>query len=122
LNFEQINAPAIMSPWEMKAHIAYLAEWTDPQPGLSEIMAVMDRFVMAWSGSWAHHGTSDTGVPTYTRHLEDVRAAIAALRTPRVMMRNGQPLLTSAEQFIFKHAIGPAAVLEKSAALCSVTA
>ena len=110
LEFEQVNAPAIMSPWEMKTHIAYLAEWTDPQPGLAEIMAVMDRFVMAWSGTWARYGPSDTGLSAYLRHLKEVHIAITRLGATRVTMRNGQPLLASAEQFIFKHAIGPNAV------------
>lgn len=110
LEFEQVNAPAIMSPWEMKTHIAYLAEWTDSQPGLDRIMAVMDRFVMAWSGTWARYGPSDAGLPTYLGHLKEVHTAITGLGAVRVTMRNGQPLLACAEQFIFKHAIGPTAV------------
>jgi len=94
----------------MKTHIAYLAEWTDPQPGLAEIMAAMDRFVMAWSGTWARYGPSNAGLPAYLRHLKEVHTAITGLGATPVKMRNGQPLLASAEQFIFKHAIGPAAV------------
>lgn len=110
LEFEQVNAPAIMSPWEMKAHIAYLTEWTDPQPGLAEILAVMDRFLMGWFATWARYGPSDAGQPAYLSHLREVHAAIKSLEVAHVTMRNGQPLLASAEQFIFKHAIGPAAV------------
>lgn len=116
LEFEQINSPTVMSPWEMKAHLAYLSEWTDPQPGLDDIMTAMDRFVMTWSGTWAGYGTSEAGLPIYQRHLEEFRAAIAALRAPRVTMRNGQPLLASAEQFIFKQAIGPTIAQKPEAA------
>ena len=42
LDYEQVNAPVVMSPWEMKAHVAYLAEWTDDQPGLGELLAVLN--------------------------------------------------------------------------------
>jgi hypothetical protein len=77
---------------------------------LDEILAVTDRFVMAWSGTWARHGASDAGLPAYACHLNDVRKTIANLRGRKVIMRNGQLLLTSAEQFIFKHAIAPAIV------------
>ena len=115
LDYEQVNAPVVMSPWEMKAHVAYLAEWTDEQPGLGEILAVLDRFVMVWAGTWARHGASDAGFPAYLRHLEEVQGAIAALRVPKVMMRNGQALLGSVEQFIFKHAIAPAIIARMQA-------
>jgi hypothetical protein len=110
LDFEQVNAPLVMSPWEMKAHLAYLADWTDPQPGLDETLAIIDRFVMAWSGTWARHAFSDPGLPIYLSQLDEVRGAIAKLSEPNITMRNGQPLLASVEQFIFKHAIAPAIV------------
>ena len=32
LRFEQINSPAVMSPWEMKSHIGYILGWTDADP------------------------------------------------------------------------------------------
>src|SRR3954470_18606568 len=34
LGFEQINAPEVMSPWEMKAHVAYLRSWMEEDPRL----------------------------------------------------------------------------------------
>jgi len=108
LEFEQINAPVVMSPWEIKTHVAYIAEWTDVQPGLGEIMAILDRFIMVWAGTWAAYGPSEEGLPIYARHLDDVRAALSAFDGPRVMMRNGPALLNSIERFILAHAIAPA--------------
>jgi hypothetical protein len=110
LDFEKFNAPVVMSPWEMKTHLAYLADWTEPQPGLDETFAVLDRFIMAWAGTWARHADSDVGLPIYVNHLGEVRGAIAGLPSSKITMNNGQPLLASVEQFIFKHAIAPAIV------------
>jgi hypothetical protein len=112
LDFEQVNAPVVMSPWEMKAHLAYLAGWTEPQPGLDQTLAILDRFVMAWSGTWARFTVSEAGLPFYMSHLDEVRGTIAELHAPTITMRNGQPLLGSVEQFIFKHAIAPAIIQE----------
>jgi len=108
LDFEQVNAPPVMSPWEMKAHVAYIADWTDQQPGLSEAMVVLDRFIMVWSGTWARYGISEPGLPHYLAHLTEVRAALAELDGPEVRMRNGRPLLGSVDQFILTNAIAPA--------------
>jgi len=51
LDFEQINAPAVMSPWEIRSHIAYLTSWMDDRRQLDPIERVLDRFVMAWAGT-----------------------------------------------------------------------
>ena len=121
LDFEQINFPAIMSPWEMKAHIAYLADWTDDLPGVDQVMRILDRFVMAWTGSWARYGISEQGLDVYFQQLCDVRAEFAGTDIPDVRMRNGRPLLDSVERFIFANAIAPVIVerLQERAAAAS---
>ena len=108
LDFEQVNAPVVMSPWEMKTHIAYIADWTDDGPELQKVLSILDRFVMAWGGTWARHAVSEPGVPFYVQHLTVVRNALANAGVSEVRMRNGRPLLTSVEQFILANAIAPA--------------
>lgn len=108
VNFEQLNSPLVMSPWEMQCHLTYLGEWTDPVPGKAEILAIADRFLMAWSGSWARFGASLEGLHDYTKHLNDVRSALAARRGPPVIMRNDRPLGDAIDRFILRNAISPA--------------
>lgn len=110
LAFEQVNAPLVMSPWEMKTHIAYVSEWTDEQPGRVEIFKILDRFVMAWEGSWGRFGISEQGLPAYVAHLDEVDAALARLSGPRVMMRNNVALVDAIIGFILANALSPAAL------------
>ena len=112
LDFEQVNAPPVMSPWEIKDHVAYMADWTDPQPGLAPIMEIVDRFVMSWSGTWARYGTSDTGIPTYLQQLAELRQALSGISAADVRMRNGRPLMASIDQFILANAIS-SSILQK---------
>jgi hypothetical protein len=116
LQFEQINAPAVMSPWEMKAHIAYITSWTDDEPRLEQIGRILDRFVMAWGGTWARFGTSDEGLPQYLRHLREVRDALATVSGPPVLMRNGWPMLDSLHRYVLGNAILPAKLQQLRAA------
>ena len=116
LQFEQINTPAVMSPWEMKAHVAYITGWTDEQPGRDEVSQILDRFLMAWGGSWARYGTSDEGLPQYLRHLAEVRQALAALTGPQVMMRNDWPMVDSLHRYVLAYAVDPAKLRELQAA------
>ena len=108
LDFEQVNAPAVMSPWEMKSHVAYLTDWTDEQPGLQEVLTILDRFIMAWAGSWARYGASEAGLPHYLEHLAEVREALDNAGPLDIQMKNDWPLLLSVDQFILANAIAPA--------------
>jgi hypothetical protein len=108
LDFEQINAPLVMSPWEMKEHVAYIASWTDPQPVLDAVMKVLDRFIMSWSGTWARYGASEAGLAFYLEHLAEVRARLTEFGGADVPLRNGKMLLKSVDRFILDNAIAPA--------------
>ena len=116
LQFEQINTPAVMSPWEMKAHVAYITGWTDDQPGLEEVAKILDRFIMAWGGTWARHGASDEGLPQYLRHLGEVRDALAKMTAPQPIMRNEWPMVDSLQRYVLALAIDPAKLRQLQAA------
>ena len=108
LDFEQINAPAVMSPWEIRSHIAYLASWMDERRQIEAIERVLDRFLMAWGATWARFETSDEGLPDYVRHLTEVRSALAKLSTGPILMRNRWDFQDSLQRFVFANAIDPA--------------
>ena len=116
LEFEQVNVPVVMSPWEIRCHIDYLRGWMDEEPRLDAILHVLDRFVMAWNGTWVRYGPTREGLPRYQQHLADVKSALAAIGGPPVMMRNGWPLLDSLNNFVFGNALLGAQLKERQAA------
>jgi hypothetical protein len=99
-----------MSPWEIRSHIAYLTSWMDDRRQLDPIERVLDRFVMAWAGTWARFETSDEGLPDYERHLAEARSALAKLSTGPILMRNSWDFQDSLQRFVFANAIDPARV------------
>lgn len=107
LKFEQINAPAVMSPWEMKSHFAYLLDWVDNDPRLNAVAEALDRFHMSWAAVWAHHGTNDRGLPDYARLLDEVTPVLTDLCRPPIMMRNGWGLLDSLRRYVLANAVAP---------------
>ena len=110
LGFEQINASMVMSPWEMKTHLAYITDWTDEQPGRDETLAILDRFVMAWGGAWARYGPSEQSIPIYMQLLAQVRHDLATYTGPSPTMRNTVPLIDTIQKFILAFAIYPEVV------------
>ena len=111
LQFEQVNSPTIMSPWEIKAHVAYLLDWTDEEPRLGQVERLLDLFLMAWAGTWARFGTSDEGIPAYLHHLRAAQAGLVTIGGP-ILMRNGWGLRDSLQRFVFANAIAPTKLRE----------
>ena len=107
LDFEQINMPLVMSPWEMKAHVSYIVDWTDPQPRLDAVVKLLDRFIMSWSSTWARHGDSEGGLPDYLDHLTQIREQLAEHEQADIPLRNGKMLLKSVDRFILANAVAP---------------
>ena len=104
LMFEQLNAPRVMSPWEMRSHFAFFREQAVPSGDLAAVMDRLDRFASGWAALWAQFGTSDVGVPAYRQLLASARADVAAAGASTVALRNELMLLAVLDQIVF----GPA--------------
>ena len=110
IGFERINSPLVMSPWEMKTHVAYLAEWPPEQPCREAAFRMFERFVMAWEGTWARYGASDEGIPIYAEHLNDIRRALVTAWPGPVAMRNDVGLRDAMVGLVLANALAPSMI------------
>jgi hypothetical protein len=108
LKFEQINAPAIMSPWEMRCHLAFILEHTVDHPRLPLLRERLERFADAWAAVWAQFGPSHPGVPDYRRLLSTGRNDALHLTGDEMALTNTVPLIDVLDQLVFGPAIAPA--------------
>jgi hypothetical protein len=108
LRFERINRPKVMSPWEMKVHVAFLADHVAPDPKLGEVMRRLERFICAWQGVWAEGGDSDESIPVYRGLVAEVRQDLHRIGGAHIAMENGEPLYYFLDQLVFIYALAPA--------------
>ena len=104
LHFERLNSPEVMSPWEMRCHVAFLAEQVNPDPRLASVLQRVDHFVDGWAAAWVEYG-ADRGQPSYARLLHDVRRDLAKLGGEGLTLRNRWPLYHMLDQLIFLMAL-----------------
>lgn len=110
LMFEQLNAPKVMSPWEIRGHIAFVAGEAVPHPSLEAVMRRLDKFADAWSALWAQFGDSDAGIAAYRELGTRSRAELQALGAARIQLRNELDLAAVLDQLVFIMAVAaPAA-------------
>jgi hypothetical protein len=105
LVFEQLNSPEIMSPWEMRCHLAFTREKAGSDPRVVAIIDRVEQFIDAWAANWARFGTRDEGRTIYERLLQDIRGSVAEMGVSALEMPNEVPLLQMLEQLIFLMAL-----------------
>jgi len=52
LKFEQVNAPAVMSPWELRYHVDFIFSYAAEHPRLPMLRERLDRLVEDWGATW----------------------------------------------------------------------
>jgi hypothetical protein len=107
LAFEQVNAPKVMSPWEMRCHLAFIAEQAMPDPKLALILDYLDRFADSWAAQWARFGTADAGLPTYRQMIGKARGDLNRLGGAHLVLRNELALYMVLDQLVLQMAVAP---------------
>jgi mannose-6-phosphate isomerase-like protein (cupin superfamily) len=92
LAFEKVNSPKVMSPWEIRTHVAFLLGHAVPHPRLEAIAARLERFIDDWAVAWAQFGTDDAGLPDYLRILGELKRDLGTLGGADILLRNGLQL------------------------------
>ena len=108
LRFERINMPLIMSPWEMRGHIAFMLGEVEPGPARDAVARQLERLADGWAALWAEFGDSPDAAPAYRQALAEGRAALVAAGADALALRNELKLL-----FVFVQLIGVTAVAKE---------
>jgi hypothetical protein len=105
LRFEQVNAPSIMSPWEIRGHLAFIGDSVVPHPQLESVMKRLDRFADGWAALWAQYAASPEAVGEYQRLLGQTRSEVERLGAGQIRLSNELQLSTALDQLIFVVAV-----------------
>lgn len=105
LAFERVNAPKVMSPWEIRCHIAFLAEHAVSDPLLQPVMNRLERFSDAWAALWARFGDSDEGLDAYRRLIANIRLELAGRGGDHLALDNELKLYFVLDQLVFLNAV-----------------
>ena len=115
LSYERVNSPGVMSPWEIRAHVAYLSQHSVPHPLLGPVLKRIDDFVEDWAAVWAQHEADEAGWPDYLALREGLLRDLTAMRGSSVLLRNTLPLYMGLDQMVLHNLFAdPAAVLAKA--------
>jgi hypothetical protein len=111
LDFESFNVPVVMSPWELREHIAFLLNDAEHGPQLAPIQIALQRFARCWHALWSCHGTDPEGFPRYRELLERTQQELIGKGIGQIPLRNGGRLMQALNAHVFTVALnGPKGV------------
>jgi len=99
LVFEWTDGGAVMSPWELQYHLAFIAERAEPGERLGPVLQRLDRFAAAWAGAWAQFGQSPAAA--YRTLIAGLEADLPRLEGQRLRLRNQLPLYRQVAELVF---------------------
>ena len=107
LKFEQFNLPTIMSPWEIRGHMAFIFENAVDHPRLAAAHDRLDRFAESWAAVWAQFASNPVGAPRYRKLLAQCRSDLAEIAGDELELSNTLLLRGVCDSLIFGPALAP---------------
>jgi len=81
LQFESVNSPTVMSPWELHSHLSFLfGELTAQQPAIPDAQQAAMRFMRRWQALWSQFGDAPAGHAQFRNTLDGFITEMRAFR------------------------------------------
>lgn len=105
LDFESVNAPTVMTPWELRDHMVFLLADAVPAPQLASVQQAMLLFARRWQALWSCYGESREGWPRYRRLLDLSWQELRAKGVDGIGLKNELGLARALSSYIFDMAL-----------------
>jgi hypothetical protein len=105
LDYEAENFPTVMTPWEIRAHYAFLMGEAAPHPAVPLVHQSLLQFTRLWQALWSRYGERAEGWPRYRSAIEAVQRELVQGGAEGIELRNGVRLLEALQAWVFEPAL-----------------
>ena len=104
IEFESVNVPTVMTPWEVRAHVDFLLGDVQPHPQVAGTQQLCSLFVRDWHALWSRFGEAREGWPLYRARLDQFAEQLGQY-SDRILLRNQAVFLQAATLMIVRVAL-----------------
>jgi len=104
IEFESVNVPTVMTPWEVRAHVDFLLGDVVPHPQVAGTNQLCSLFIRDWHALWARFGESREGWPQYRARLDEFSGQLQQY-SDRVQLRNNAVFLQAITLMVLRVAL-----------------
>jgi len=101
LMFEKFGLSNVMSPWELRYHVDFIAQQARPHPALESVLRRVQLFIEGWNTVWLQFGPEAEGWPNYADLIARLERDLPALGGQGVTLRNGLTLDRQLAELIY---------------------
>ena len=94
-----------MTPWEMRAHIAFMQSEAVPHPKIARVVDALMTFAREWHALWSCYGEDRSAWPRYRTLLDAARPDLVVRGGSEVVLRNGVGLMEAFDAWVFTPAL-----------------
>jgi hypothetical protein len=105
LDFETVNVPTVMGPWEIREHFVFLLGEATQDPRLPALQQTLLVFARRWQALWAAFGEQREGWPRYRALLDEAQARLAEQGIAEIGLRNEVGLEFALKSYVFDVAL-----------------
>jgi LPS sulfotransferase NodH len=116
LQFETVNVPRVMTPWELDTHLRFLFGEMQPHPAMNEAKRITLEFIRNWQATWSRFGDAIEGFPDFRRLIDEYVGQMRRF-SGQLVLRNGLPFLKTATILAFNAALADGNNLPESGEL-----
>lgn len=110
LDYESVNLPTVMTPWEMREHFVFLLAEAIPHARLPAVQQGLLDFSRRWQALWSAFGDRPGGWPRFAALIEQARADLLARGAGEIGLRNEVGLMFMIESYVLGVALTEKAV------------
>jgi hypothetical protein len=104
VEFESVNVPAVMTPWEVREHTNFLLADAVPHPQVQGAQQICSRFIREWHALWSRYGEAREGWAQYRVVLDRFGQELRNY-ADRIMLRNGAVFLNAMTLMVLRVAL-----------------
>lgn len=107
LLIEAVNVPSIMSPWELRGHIAFIESEARPHAKLESVQRRLERLAFEWEALWAAFATPEEAAPLFRRLLQEAAQDLGRLDGKDIYLSNDLSFYHVLGRLVFEMAVAP---------------
>lgn len=104
LDFEAVNVPIVMTPWEIQRHLSFLIGEAKASPALDSVLQLLWIFARRWQALWSCYGENKDGWFRYRQLIDATRMELTA-KAGGVLLKNDVTMLRAVSSHILDVAL-----------------
>ena len=104
IEFESVNVPTVMTPWEVRAHVDFLLADAQPHPQVAGTQQLCSLFARDWHALWSRFGEAREGWPHYRARLDEFTQQLRQY-SDRILLKNQAEFLQAVTLMLLRVAL-----------------